>query len=69
MRRFTETLPVKTRLPLTAWVFAGLVTLFSLVSTLMQVPANDQANATDMVQAVQQNMSGDKGMIAATTIR
>lgn len=69
MRRFSETLPVKTRLPLTAWVFAGLVTLFSLVSTLMQVPANDQGNATDMAQAVQQDMSGDKGIIAASTIR
>lgn len=69
MRRFTETLPVKTRLPLAAWVFAGLVTLFSLVSTLMQVPANDQANATDMAQAVQQDMSGNKGIIAASTIR
>ena len=68
MRGFTETLPVKTRLPLAAWVFAGLVTLFSLVSTLMQVPANDQANATDMAQAVQ-DMSGNKGIIAASTIR
>jgi hypothetical protein len=44
------------------------VTLFSLVSTLMQVPANDQANATDMAQAVQ-DMSGNKGIIAASTIR
>ncbi|HWM31421.1 MAG TPA: hypothetical protein VNO69_06955 [Methyloceanibacter sp.] len=69
MRRFTETLTVKTRLPLAAWVFAGLVTIFSLVSTLMQVPANDQANATDMAQAVKQDMSGNKGIIAASTIR
>jgi hypothetical protein len=69
MRRFTETLQVKTRLPLAAWVFAGLVTLFSLVSTLMQVPANDQASATDMAQAVKQDMSGNKGIIAASTIR
>jgi hypothetical protein len=69
MRKFTETLPVKTRLPVAAWVFASLVTVFSLVSTLMQVPANDQANATDMAQAVQQDMSGDKGIIAASTIR
>ena len=63
-----NTLPVKTRLPVAAWVFASLVTLFSLVSTLMQVPVNDQANATDMAQAVQQDMSGDKGIIAASTI-
>ena len=69
MHRFTETLPFKTRLPLTAWVFASLVTLFSLVSTIMQDPANDQANATDMAQAVQQDMSSNKGIIAASTIR
>ena len=69
MHRFTSTLPVKTRLPVPAWVFASLVTLFSLVSTLMQVPANDPANAPDMEQAVQQDMSGNKGIIAASTIR
>ena len=27
-------LPVKTRLPIQAWIFAGLVTLFSLASSL-----------------------------------
>jgi len=37
-------IPVKTRLPLTAWVLAGLVTLFSMVSSLMHVaPASNQA--------------------------
>ena len=30
-------IPVKTRLPLTEWVLAGLVTLFSLVSALVHV--------------------------------
>ena len=30
-------LPVKTRLPLKAWVLAGLVTLFSLANSLMHV--------------------------------
>jgi hypothetical protein len=30
-------IPVKTRLPLTAWVLAGLVTLCSLVSALVPV--------------------------------
>jgi hypothetical protein len=35
---------VKTRLPLTAWVLAGLVTLFSVVSSLVHVtPASNQA--------------------------
>jgi len=33
----TTGIPVKTRLPLTAWVLAGLVTLCSLVSALMHV--------------------------------
>jgi hypothetical protein len=30
------TLPVRTRLPTLAWALAGLVTLFSMVSSLMQ---------------------------------
>jgi hypothetical protein len=33
-------LPVKTRLPMTAWVAAGLMTLFSAVSLLMQLTAS-----------------------------
>ena len=31
-----KTIPVRTRLPLAAWVLAGLVTLFSFASTLVQ---------------------------------
>jgi hypothetical protein len=30
-----KTIPVRTRLPLAAWVLAGLVTLFSFASTLV----------------------------------
>jgi hypothetical protein len=37
MFKFVGTLPVKTRLPFVAWVLAGLVTLFSLVTSLTQV--------------------------------
>jgi hypothetical protein len=37
MFKIVGTLPVKTRLPLMAWVLAGLVTLFSLVTSLTQV--------------------------------
>jgi hypothetical protein len=33
----TTGIPVKTRLPLTAWVLAGLVTLFSLVTAALHV--------------------------------
>ena len=37
MFKIVGTLPVKTRLPPVAWVLAGLVTLFSLVTSLTQV--------------------------------
>ena len=37
MFKIVGTLPVKTRLPFVAWVLAGLVTLFSLVTSLTQV--------------------------------
>jgi hypothetical protein len=44
MFKIVSTLPVKTRLPFAAWVFAGLVTLFSLVASLTHV-------SSPMVQA------------------
>ena len=34
MPRIVETLPAKTHLPLDAWALTGLVTLFSIVSTV-----------------------------------
>ena len=37
MFKVVGTLPVKTRLPFVAWVLAGLITLFSLVTSLTQV--------------------------------
>jgi hypothetical protein len=37
MFEIVGTLPVKTRLPFAAWVLAGLVTLFSLITSLTQV--------------------------------
>jgi hypothetical protein len=39
MLRIPETLPVRTRLPLAAWTVAAIVTLFSLMSSLLQGPA------------------------------
>ena len=37
-------LPIRTRVPVKAWVFAGLMTVFSLVSTLVHVaPAPSRA--------------------------
>ena len=44
MIKITGSVPVKTRLPLTAWVLAGLVALFLVVSSLVHVtPASNQA--------------------------
>jgi hypothetical protein len=37
MFKIVGPLPVKTRLPLAAWALAGLVTLFSIVTSLTQV--------------------------------
>ena len=37
MITITGSVPVKTRLPLTAWVLAGVVTLFSVVSSLVHL--------------------------------
>ena len=41
MFKIVGTLPVKTRLPFAAWVLAGLVTLFSLGTSLTQVSSPD----------------------------
>lgn len=38
-----KTIPVRTRLPLAAWVLAGVVTLFSLASSLVQGSISDHA--------------------------
>ena len=38
--------PVKTRLPLTAWALAGVVTLFTLLSSLVHIaPASNYLEA------------------------
>lgn len=34
-------IPIKTRIPIEAWTVALLVTLFSLISSAIQGPAND----------------------------
>jgi hypothetical protein len=40
-------IPIKTRLPLEAWLAAGIMTLFSLVSTIMHAPTtSDSAGAS-----------------------
>jgi hypothetical protein len=42
--------PVKTRLPVTAWVFAGLVTLFSFMSWLLTTEGTGQVYQASMTQ-------------------
>ena len=53
MIKITGSVPVNTRLPLTAWVLAGLVTLFSMVSSLVHIaPASNQAQLLSEQAAV-----------------
>ena len=42
-------LPIKTRVPLKAWVFAGLMTVFSIVSSLMHVAPTQRAPSASTV--------------------
>jgi len=47
-----DRVPVKTRLPVSAWVFAALVTFFCLMSSLMAADATGQiyhASATQLL--------------------
>ena len=53
MIKITCSVPVKTRLPLTAWVVAGLVTVFSMVSSLVHIaPASNQTQSLSEQAAV-----------------
>jgi hypothetical protein len=53
MIKITGSVPVKTRLPLTAWVLAGLVTLFSMVSSLVHIaPASNQTQSSSKQETV-----------------
>ena len=47
----TAGIPVKTRLPLTAWVVAGLVVLFSLASSLVRVTTTPELAVSGVDQA------------------
>jgi len=50
--------PVKTRLPLAAWAFAGLITLCSIVSSLVHGVASFEPAKASL-----------HGVMAATTLR
>ena len=54
MIKITGNVPLKTRLPLAAWVIAGLVTLFSMASSVVHVaPASNQTHSLSVEAAVQ----------------
>jgi len=53
----TSSLPIKTRLPIAAWILAGLVTVFSTVSGLEHVIAS--GGATAMAERAQQATVSD----------
>lgn len=58
--------PVKTRLPLAAWALAGLVTLFSMVSSFTHAPASPHASPASFAEAAGLvHTNCDKAMIAA----
>ena len=59
MFRIVGSLPIRTRLPLEAWALAGLVALFSLVSSLLHMSVAGHARpsieqATDQLKPSQQ---------------
>jgi hypothetical protein len=70
MLKVPNSIPVKTRLPLSAWAVAALVSFFCVVSSLLHLsPVDHQANA----QVEEMNLHGDqarilsKQMLAAAT--
>jgi hypothetical protein len=62
MTSISGSLPVKTRLPLEAWALAGLVTLFSLVSSLMHMPLSDHAKPS-LEQATGQGKASQQARV------
>lgn len=70
MCKMGNTLSVRTRLPVTAWVLAGLVTLSSLISTTLQEHQSKRTDATSLAQTqiCQPDKSCGKGAIAASVI-
>jgi len=65
MFKIAETVPVRTRLPGAAWILAGVVSLFSLVSTTAHLPASVDRAARSLEQAIQQIKVHDKAAITA----
>jgi hypothetical protein len=65
MPRLPDLPPVKTRLPLSAWAFAGVITLCSIVSSLVHGLAPEHI----MASFEQQAKASIHGVMAATTLR
>jgi hypothetical protein len=70
MCKMGYTLSVRTRLPVTAWVLAGLVTLSSLISTMLQEDQSARTDTTNLAQTqvCQTDRSCGKSAIAASVI-
>jgi hypothetical protein len=59
--------PVKTRLPLAAWAIAGVVTLFSMLSSVMHVTGMEQNASASLAHVVGFAKAGcDKHVVAAS---
>jgi hypothetical protein len=56
-------IPIKTRLPVEAWLLAALVTLFSLVCSIARSPA------TDAPSVAHAKLMSDNGTLITPTIR
>jgi hypothetical protein len=47
MLKIPPTLPVRTRVPLAAWAIAAVITLYSLMSSLLQMQSSHHAMEAD----------------------
>jgi hypothetical protein len=63
MIKIPDTVPVKTRLPASAWAIAALVTLFSLASTVARFPQASQDTSSSFEHATQQTKVQDKAKV------
>ena len=63
MPRIVETLPVKTRLPLEAWALAGLVTLFSIVTTVAHMSQATTGASPTIEHAIEQESAPNRASV------
>jgi len=65
MIRTIGSVPVKTRVPLAAWAFAGSITLFSMASSLLQVVAGPGHDFTRSAASEQATASQQSKILAS----